>query len=154
MVRDLFQIPRVQEPLCYGGAGAVGGCLGYKKCHLFLVGLPKLPLIVDHQPLVTILDRYTLDCVDNPRLQRLKEKLQRYVFKTVWRRGKDHVTPDALSCATVADLMPDDMLIRSLEAQAHVTIFNIVAAIESDEDVEPASHLPDPLLADLRSAAS
>ncbi|EFX70242.1 hypothetical protein DAPPUDRAFT_257369 [Daphnia pulex] len=50
--------------------------------------------------------------------------------------------------------MPDDMLIRSLDDQARVTIFNIVAAIESDDDVEPASHLPDPLLADLRSAAS
>jgi hypothetical protein len=125
-----------------------------KKCHLYLVGLPKFTLVVDHQPLVTILDRYTLDCVENPRLQRLKEKLQRYVFQTVWRRGKDHAIPDALSRAPVADPMPDDMLIRSLDDQARVTIFNIVAAIESDEDVEPASHLPDPLLADLRSAAS
>jgi hypothetical protein len=82
-----------------------------KKCHLYLVGLPKFTLVVDHQPLVTILDRYTLDCVENPRLQRLKEKLQRYVFQNVWRRGKDHAIPDALSRAPVADPMPDDMLI-------------------------------------------
>jgi hypothetical protein len=36
---------------------------------------------------------------------------------------------------------------------ARITVFNIVAAIGSDEDEGP-SHLPDPLLADLRSAAS
>lgn len=41
------------------------------KCRLYLLGLPKFILVVDHQPLVTILDKYTLDAVENPRLQRL-----------------------------------------------------------------------------------
>ena len=45
-----------------------------KKCRLYLLGLLSFTLI-DHQPLVTILDRYTLDGVENPRLQRMKERL-------------------------------------------------------------------------------
>ena len=30
-----------------------------EKCHLFLKGLPMFTLVVDHQPLVTILDKQT-----------------------------------------------------------------------------------------------
>ena len=43
-----------------------------KKCRLYLLGLPSFTLVVDHQPLVTILDRYNLDAVEKPRLQRMK----------------------------------------------------------------------------------
>ena len=53
-----------------------------KKCRLYLLGLPKFTLVVDHQPLVSILDKFTLDAVENPRLQRFKEKLAPYVFTT------------------------------------------------------------------------
>ena len=54
-----------------------------KKCRLHLLGLPTFNLIVDHQPLVTILDKYTLDAVENPRLQRMKEQMSPFVFKTI-----------------------------------------------------------------------
>ncbi len=36
------------------------------KCRLYLLGLPMFTLVVDHQPLVTIPDKYTLDAVENP----------------------------------------------------------------------------------------
>ena len=45
------------------------------KCRVFLLGLPMFTLVVDHQPLVTILDKYMLDAVENPRLPRMKEKI-------------------------------------------------------------------------------
>ncbi len=32
-----------------------------RKCNLYLLGLPTFTLMIDHQALVTILDRYTLD---------------------------------------------------------------------------------------------
>ena len=67
-----------------------------KKCHNFLFGLPHFQLIVDHLPLVSILDKQTLDCVDNARLQRLKshKPLQ---FHHNLEKGKEHRIPDALT---------------------------------------------------------
>jgi hypothetical protein len=46
-----------------------------RKCRLYLLGLPHFALVIDHQALVTILDKYTLNDVENPKLQRLKERL-------------------------------------------------------------------------------
>lgn len=45
-----------------------------RKCRLFLLGQP-FQLIVDHRPLIPIINSKTLDEIDNPRLLRLKEKL-------------------------------------------------------------------------------
>ena len=66
-------------------------------------------LLVDQQPLVTILDKQTLDAVEIPKLQRLKERISGYVFRTVWRKEKDHAIPGALFRAPVNDPEPDDM---------------------------------------------
>ena len=60
-----------------------------KKCRLYLMGLPTFTLIVDHQPLVTILDRYTLDQVENPRLQRMKEQMSSFTFQKNGVKGKN-----------------------------------------------------------------
>jgi hypothetical protein len=68
-----------------------------RKCRLYLSGLHNFTLMVDHQALVAILEKYTLDAIDNPKIQRLKECLSPYSFTTAWRRGKDHAIPDALS---------------------------------------------------------
>ena len=52
-----------------------------KKCRLYVIDIPIFTLVANHQSLVTILDRYTLDAVENPRLQRMKERLSAYEFK-------------------------------------------------------------------------
>ena len=54
-----------------------------RKAHNYLFGLPTFTLVVDHQPLISILNRQTLDCVDNARLQRLKADLNAYQFHAV-----------------------------------------------------------------------
>ena len=123
-----------------------------EKCHLFLKGLPKFTLVVDHQPLVTILDKQTLDAVENPKLPRLKERISGYVFKTVWRKGKDHAIPDALSRAPVNDPEPDDMaddpiMLSHIRAGIACKISTIIA----DDEYHP--HLIDPMLEELRAAA-
>ena len=46
-----------------------------EKCYLYLQGLPAFDIVVDHKPLESILNNQTLDMMDNPRIQRLKEKL-------------------------------------------------------------------------------
>ena len=89
------------------------------KCWAFLLGLPMFTLVVDHQPLVTVLDKYTLDAVENPRLQRLKEKMSPFIFETVWRKGKDHAVLDALSQAPVDDPSPPDC-VGDTELEIHV----------------------------------
>jgi hypothetical protein len=50
-----------------------------QQCHQFLDGLPCFELITDHRPLVPILNDYSLDKLDNPRLLRLRLKMARYV---------------------------------------------------------------------------
>ena len=69
-----------------------------RKCRLFLLGLPKpFTLVVDHQALVTILDKHTLGQIENEKTQRLKQRLSKYIFNTVWKKGKEHAIPGALS---------------------------------------------------------
>jgi len=41
------------------------------KCKPYLIGVPNF-LMTDHRPLIPILNKYTLDTVENPRLQCLK----------------------------------------------------------------------------------
>ena len=78
------------------------------KCRIFLMGLQHFEIVTDHKPLIPILNDYTLDAVENLRLQRMKEKTSMYSFKAVWRRGKQHAIPDALSRAPVSTPTADD----------------------------------------------
>lgn len=52
--------------------------------------------MVDHQAVVAILDKYTLDAIENPKIQRLKQRLSPYSFTTIWKRGKENAIPDDL----------------------------------------------------------
>jgi transposase InsO family protein len=89
-----------------------------KKLRVFLQGLPSFEIMVDHRPLVPILNQYTLDQVENLRLQRLKEKLQTYSFTASWQCGKDHALADALSRAPVSDPSPEDCLAEAKNESA------------------------------------
>lgn len=75
-----------------------------RKCQLYLNGLPTFTLAVDHQPLVTVLDKHILDVVENPKIQSLEDKISGYAFQAVWRKGKIHCIPDALSHAPMHQL--------------------------------------------------
>ncbi|ROT64575.1 hypothetical protein C7M84_017481 [Penaeus vannamei] len=78
------------------------------KCRLYLAGLQHFTLHTDHRPLIPILNHYTLDAIENPRLQRLRVKMAPYVFTAVWRAGKTLCVPDALSRAPVSHPTFDD----------------------------------------------
>ena len=62
-----------------------------QKCRQFLEGLPTFKLVTDHKPLVPILNDYALDQLDNPRLLRLRLKMQRYSFVASWIPGKPNI---------------------------------------------------------------
>ena len=79
------------------------------KCSIYLQGR-QFELIVDHRPLVPILNSYSLDQIENERLLRLRLKLVDYCFTTRWRKGKEHFTADALSRHPVEQASPEDEL--------------------------------------------
>ena len=79
-----------------------------KNCYLYLLGLQHFPLVVDHRPLVSILDKKSLDQIDNPWLQRLKSKIVQYNFSIEWVCSSTHKIPDAFSCALISQLPIED----------------------------------------------
>ncbi|KZS08458.1 Uncharacterized protein APZ42_027535 [Daphnia magna] len=106
-----------------------------RKCKLYLMGLPTFTLVVDHQALVPILNNYTLDAVENPKIQRLKKRLSPYIFTTVWCKGREHAIPDALSRAPVNYPAPDDeatnMDVTAFSHAEDGDYSTLVSAIES-----------------------
>jgi hypothetical protein len=102
--------------------------------------------MVDHQALVAILDKYTLDAIENPKIQRMKERLSPYSFTTVWKKGKEHAIPDALSRAPVNDPAVDDECVGT---ELEMLEMECVAG-----NVASEGQLPDVLLSDLRKTAA
>ena len=72
------------------------------KAHLYLAGA-DFELVVDHRPLIPILNSKMLDELPSPRLVHLKEKLALYRFTAVWRPGIDHKVVDCFSRYPVDD---------------------------------------------------
>ena len=83
---------------------AIAILYGVKQCHLYLAGLPHFDVITDHQPLKTIFNKKDLYEIDNDKLMKIKQELQsKYVFTVDYRKGANHVVPDALSRSPVND---------------------------------------------------
>ena len=85
----------------------------------------------------------------------MKERLAAYNFSAIWRKGKDHAIPDALSREPVADPTADDLNLDK-EIGAHVKVIIKVCAIDvldTEEQQEAPKHLPDSVLEQLRATA-
>ena len=80
-----------------------------KKCSLYLPGT-LFEVATDHRPLTSIINSYSLDQIENFRLQRLVMKLCPYQLHATWRKGTDNAFADALSRNPVDDPTPDDEL--------------------------------------------
>ena len=112
-----------------------------RKCRLYLMGLQHFDIIVDHQPLVPILNEKTMDAIENPRIMRLKERLLGYSFSAKWQKGKDHNIPDALSRAPVCDPTSEDFECeKDLKALmcAHIQELTTHFGLEHDAQSDPA----------------
>jgi hypothetical protein len=116
-----------------------------RNCRLYLSGLPTFTVMVDHQALVAILDKYTLDAIENPKIQRLKERLSPYSFTTIWRKEKDHAIPDALSRAPVNDPAKDDECVGTELAYSiqQAVIRNVNTICHLEDDLEGPDQLVD-----------
>lgn len=60
-----------------------------QKAGQFLKGLPALTLVTDHKPLFPILNDQSLDKLDNPRILRLRLKMQRFDLVATLGPGKN-----------------------------------------------------------------
>eukprot|EP00117_Sycon_ciliatum_P031337 scpid17782/ scgid3606/ Retrotransposable element Tf2 155 kDa protein type 1 len=67
-----------------------------RKCRIYLSGAP-FEVVTDHKPLIPIINSYSLDQIENPRLLRLRLKLQAYQLQASWRKGSENAFADALS---------------------------------------------------------
>ena len=116
------------------------------KCRQFLEGLPTFDLITDHRPLVPILNEYALDKLDNPRLLRLRLKMQRFSFSAKWIAGKANKDADALSRAPVGSPSTDDELGEGAPFQP--ARLSLLYAIERSD-----AKVLDPILEKVKAAA-
>lgn len=67
------------------------------KCKLYLAGFQNFTVISDPCLLIPIIRNYSLDAVENPPLQRLKDKLSPYLLTAVWLAGKTLCIPNSVS---------------------------------------------------------
>ena len=118
-----------------------------KKCKYYLMGLQKFIHITDHRPLIPILNSYTLDCIENPRLRCLREKISGYVFTSKWQKGSELCIPDALSLSLVDAPTPED---SALDDETSICLRNVI-----DRNVATLHAVTgDPVLEELRRAAA
>jgi hypothetical protein len=73
------------------GLECLGAAWAMSKCKQFLKGLPTFELVLDHRPLIPILNDYTLDQLDNQRLLRLILKMSRFCFHARWVPGTQKI---------------------------------------------------------------
>ena len=123
-----------------------------KKCYPYLAGV-SFDLVTDHKPLVPILNKYTLDQVENPRLLRLLLKIQDFQFSATWRKGKDHFIADALSRFPVGNPSDEDEF-GEVESSSGACISLLSISDQHGIDDDGLQILPDMKHQHLREVAS
>ena len=104
-----------------------------KKCSTYLAGLPHFDLVIDHRPLVLILNCKLIGEIENPRLQRMKEKLSAFSFTARWQKGSSHSIPDALSRALVQGPTEEDEVIESGSVDPlHAAVVSALSSAHED----------------------
>ena len=124
------------------------------KCKFYLIGLQHFSLVTDHRPLVPILNSYSLDAIENPRLQRLKEKISAFIFTAAWRPGKELCIPDALSRSPVCKpIEEDNVLDAETSSSVRGVTLRAVESLANDADHASSGLSSDIALDEIRQAA-
>ena len=116
-----------------------GECLGaawaMKKCQYFLLGCHEFLLAIDHKPLLGILNNKSLEEIENPRLQRLKEKTLRFNFSLVHVPGRLHKTADATSRQPVSEADNDvEVMLAGVADSSLYGIYNLDRPIRTTSE--------------------
>ena len=123
-----------------------------RKCSLYPSGMQQFEVVTDDRPLIPVLNSKSLVDIENPRLQRLRERLTPFNIVATWRQGKMHAIPDALSRAPVDTPTPDD---EEAEKDVEHQIASLIARLTTGVPAEEAeeSPFPDATLEEVRAAA-
>ena len=124
---------------------------GTPRAHLYLAG-SDFELLVNHWPLIPLLNSKTVDEMPSPRLTRLKEKLTLYRFTAVWRPGVEHKVVVCFSRHPVDDPSLDDSQ-EDDEAAAYVRAM-LLGAHADGATCDHILPLLDPHLTWLRTEAN
>ena len=91
------------------------------------------PLVVetDHKPLVTILNKQTLDQC-SPRIQRLKMRMMKFHFEVVYVPGKQLVVADMLSRQPLG-IQPGDAVMKELVLAVEEHVHEIKTVLPASE---------------------
>ena len=144
----------------------LAACWSLEKARYFCAGAPRLELVTDHRPLVSIINTKTLGDLTTPRIQRLRERLYRYpALMVTYREGKKQVVADALSRRPVDIVSDFDILVED-DVERHVNMcisttireltVNVRAissdATDDDTDITRSTDSSDLLLSQLKTA--
>ncbi|XP_043209539.1 uncharacterized protein LOC122374691 [Amphibalanus amphitrite] len=121
------------------------------KADTYLRGMQTFEVVLDHRPLIPVLNKKTLAEIDNPRLRRLREKLIAYNFVTSWRQGKLHSIPDALSRAPVERPTAED---EAAEHDISVRVQSVVSSLTASDSETDPSPFKDAALEEVRAAST
>ena len=102
------------------------------KCKHFLLGCTDFVLAVDHRPLLGVLNDKSLEAVENPRLQRMKEKTLRFKFSIVHVPGIMHKTSDATSRSPVSASEQEVLTLSTINRMMNDKSDKMQSDIESD----------------------
>ena len=91
-------------------------------------------MVMDHHPLVPILNSHRLDEIENPRLQRLRQKIMGYHFTAQWVKGAVNGISDALSRYHISDPTPQEMLAEQDSDEVEISIAAIRAVVSSPHE--------------------
>ena len=106
--------------------------LAAKKAHLFIAGA-DVELIVDHRPLISIINSKTLDELSTPRIVRLKEKLTPYRLNAMWRPGIEHIIKSGgLFSRHPVEVPGEDDLAREIEMEHTFHTLRMMRALDWD----------------------
>ena len=109
-----------------------------KKCHVYLSGT-KFEVITDHQPLIPIMNKYSLMEIENPRIRRMLLKLQGYQYLVSWRKGKDHAIADALSRSPIGQPPKEDTATGELPYEDCGRVASVTTLCGDDQQPIPSS---------------
>ena len=77
----------------------LGVAWALEKTKVYTLGSDRLLILVDHKPLIGLLEQRELGDIDNPRLMHLAERLVRWSFRIEHIAGVKNFGPDTLSQA-------------------------------------------------------
>ena len=123
-----------------------------QKCKIFILGCPKLLVVTDHKPLVSIFGSKSMEKIENPRLFSLKEKTLPYQFDIVHVKGVNNKAADAYSRNPSRAVGDDDDTTVSL-----ISCMNLSSYIRSgdiDEDDEISEDINENIEASLLASIS